>query len=137
MTEVYVDAGAASLESGVAPDDATTPRADPEALRALRHLAEAGVRVFVVRAGGWEPGPELVAVALDVLPAVPARPNAPAFYLTNDIERCQGSSARLRTVFIGGTPPNGSIRRCDAVARDVQAAAMEILAADAMAPSVR
>jgi hypothetical protein len=40
-------------------------------------------------------------------------------------------------VFIGGTPPNGSIRRCDAVARDVQAAAMEILVADAMAPGVR
>lgn len=137
MTEVYVDAGAAFLEAGVAPDDAATPRADPEVLRALRHLAEAGVRVFIVRAGGWEPGPELAAVALDVLPAVPARPNGPAFYLTNDIERCQGSSARLRTVFIGGAPPNGSIRRCDAVARDVQAAAMEILAADAMAPGVR
>jgi hypothetical protein len=38
-------------------------------------------------------------------------------------------------VLIGSPPPNGSVRRCDAVARDVQAAAMEILAADAMAPS--
>ena len=101
---------------------------DPEALRALRHLADAGVRVVVVRPDRLEPPDELRALAADVLPAVPGRPGAPAWYLTSDISRCQGSSARLRTVLIGGSPPNGSVRRCDAVARDVQAAAMEILA---------
>jgi len=37
-------------------------------------------------------------------------------------------------VLIGAAPPSGSVRRCDAVARDVQAAAMEILAAVAMPP---
>ena len=67
-----------------------------------------------------------------VVAEVPARPQAPAWYLTSDIERCRGSSAHLRTVLIGGAPPSGSVRRCDAVARDVQAAAMEILAAVAM-----
>jgi hypothetical protein len=37
-------------------------------------------------------------------------------------------------VLIGAAPPSGSVRRCDAVARDVQAAVMEILAAAAMPP---
>jgi len=108
---------------------------DPEAVRALRYLAEAGARIVLVRPDELDPPDELRAVATDVLDAVPARPGAPAWYLTSDIARCQGSSARLRTVLIGATPPNGSVRRCDAVARDVQAAAMEILAAVAMAPS--
>lgn len=135
MTEVYVDVGAASIESGVPTRDGIPP-VDTEALRALRHLADAGVRVFVVTAGGTQPSRELVSVAAAVLRAVPERPNAPAFYLTNDVERCQGSSARLRTVFIGGVPPN-AIRRCDAVARDIQTAALEILAADAMPQPAR
>ena len=136
MTEVYVDVGAASIESAAPHDEPNgPPAADQEAVRALRYLAEAGVRVIVVTAGGPQPSAELRAAADAVIDALPERPNAPAFYLTSDISRCQGSSARLRTVLIGGTPPTGSIRRCDAVARDVQAAAMEILATDAMAPS--
>jgi hypothetical protein len=140
VTEVYVDVAAAALGGG-APGSGSPeagPRvavADPEALRALRYLAEAGVRVVVVRPDRLEPPEDLLAVAEDVLTAVPDRPRAPAWYLTSDISRCRGSSARLRTVLVGGAPPNGSVRRCDAVARDVQAAAMEILAADAMAPA--
>lgn len=136
MTEVYVDVGVASIESGGAAPDSLALPGDPEAIRAMRHLAEAGVQVFLISPNGEEPAPILRAAARDVLRTVPERPNAPAFYLTNDIERCQGSSARLRTVFVGGAPPGGSIRRCDAVARDLQAAAMEILAADAMPPRV-
>jgi hypothetical protein len=146
VTDVYVDATAVSTEAGTAAAgvEAGAPAeappaggwpADAEALRALHHLRAAGVRVVVVEPNGWRAGSELRAAADAVVDAVPDRPNGPAWYLTSDIERCQGSSARLRTVFIGGTPPAGSIRRCDAVARDVQAAAMEILAADAMAPA--
>ncbi|HUQ43270.1 MAG TPA: hypothetical protein VM451_02500 [Candidatus Limnocylindria bacterium] len=136
MTEVYVDVGAASLEGATPSDEPNgSPAADQEAVRALRYLSEAGVRVIVVTGGGPQPSATLRAAADAVVDAVPERPNAPAFYLISDISRCQGSSARLRTVLIGGTPPTGSIRRCDAVARDIQAAAMEILAADAMAPS--
>ena len=132
MTEVYVDVGAASIEAA-APDGGVPP-VDPEAIRALHHLSEAGFRVFVITAGGSEPAADLRAVASGVLEAVPARPgdNDQAWYLTSDIDRCRGSSAYLRTVLIGGTPPGGSVRRCDAVARHVQAAAMEILAAEAM-----
>ena len=142
MTEVYVDVAAAALGGGMpgagSPDEdpgaARVAIADPEAVRALRYLADAGVRVVIVRPDALEPPDDLRALAADVLSAVPDRPTGPAWYLTSDISRCHGSSAHLRTVLIGGAPPNGSVRRCDAVARDVQAAAMEILAADAMAP---
>jgi hypothetical protein len=130
VTDVYVDVSAASLEAA-APEGGAPP-VDPEVIRALEHLTEAGVGVFVVTAGGAAPAPELRAVARKVVDAVPTLPTEQSWYLTSDIDRCQGSSAHLRTVFIGGTPPGGSVRRCDAVARDVQAAAMEILAAEAM-----
>ena len=74
MIEVYVDVAAASVEAG-GTEAGNQLAADPQAVRALRYLADAGIR---------------------------------------------------------GTPPTGSVRRCDAVARDLQAAAMEILAAVAM-----
>jgi hypothetical protein len=136
VTEVYVDVGAASQEGAFAPANSGggPPPSDPEAVRALSYLVEEGVRVVIVTAGGAQPSAELRAVASDVIAAVPDRPNAPAWYLTSDIARCQGSSARLRTVLIGGVPQGDTVRRCDAVVRDVQAAVMEILAADAMAP---
>lgn len=134
MTQVYVDVGAASMEAA-APVGGPPP-VDPETIRALRHLADAGVDVFIVTAGGPEPAPELRAAVRAVLDGVPIRPDEQAWYLTSSIDRCQGSSARLRTVFIGGVPPTGSVRRCDAVARDVQAAAMEILATEAMPVAV-
>jgi hypothetical protein len=128
VTEVYVDVAAATLGAGSAAPN-------PETIRALRYLADAGVRVLLVRSGATEePAPELLDLATEVLTAMPRRPRGPAWYLTSDIARCLGSSARLKTVLIGGAPPSGSVRRCDAVARDVQAAAMEILAAEAMSP---
>lgn len=129
MTEVYVDVAAACL------DGATATSPDPEAVRALGHLADAGVRVVLVLADAPAPPRELTRVAREVVAQLPPRPAGPAFYLTSDIARCQGSSAALQTVLIGSAPPSGSVRRCDTVARDVQAAAMEILAADAMAPA--
>ena len=132
MTEVYVDVAAASMELGG--EGATVRPSEPDAVRALRYLAESGIRVVIVAADGNRPDAELEGVAAEVVEAVPPHAPGPAWYLTSDIERCQGSSARLRTVLIGAAQPSGSIRRCDAVARDVQAAAMEILAAVAMPP---
>jgi hypothetical protein len=133
VTEVYVDVTAASMDQG-GENGGQARAAEPEAVRALRYLADSGIRVVVVAAEGARPDAELEGVAAEVVSAVPPRPHGPAWYLTSDIERCQGSSARLRTVLIGAAPPSGSVRRCDAVARDVQAAAMEILAAIAMPP---
>ena len=134
MTEVYVDVAAASMEQGAEPGGGVRA-AEPEAIRALRYLAESGIRVVLVTTDGIRPDADLRAIAAEVVGAVPPRPREPSWYLTNEIERCQGASARLRTVLIGAAPPSGSVRRCDAVARDVQAAAMEILAAVAMPSS--
>jgi hypothetical protein len=128
VTTVYVDVAAACLDGSAA----AAP--DPEAVRSLRHLADAGVRVVLVQADAQEPAAELRAVGSEIIRTIPPRPAGPAYYLTSDIARCQGSSAHLRTVLIGAAPPSGTVRRCDAVARDVQAAAMEILVDDAMAP---
>jgi hypothetical protein len=130
VTEVYVDVAAASMEQGG--DGGAVRPAEHEAVRALRYLADSGIRVVVVAADGTRPDAELEGVAAEVVTAVPSRPRGPAWYLTSEIDRCRGASARLRTVLIGAAQPSGSVRRCDAVARDVQAAAMEILAAVAM-----
>jgi hypothetical protein len=72
VTEVYVDVGAASIE-GAAPNDEPhgAPAADLEAVRALRYLSEAGVRVVVVTAGGSQPSAELRAVADAVVETLP------------------------------------------------------------------
>jgi hypothetical protein len=134
VTEVYVDVEAASMEQG-GEHPGGIRVAEPEAVRALRYLAESGVRVVIVAADGARPDAELAGVAADVVTAVPPRSRGQAWYLTSEIERCRGSSAHLRTVLIGAAQPSGSVRRCDAVARDVQAAAMEILAAVAMPSS--
>lgn len=131
--EVYVDVSAASVEPGGGEPGAIAS-ADPEAIRALRHLAEAGIRVLLVAADGAAPAAELAEVAAEIISGPPEHARGPAWYLTSDVTRCVGASARLRTVLIGAAPPSGSVRRCDAVARDVQAAAMEILAAVAMPP---
>ena len=136
MTEVFVDVAAASGEAA-ASEAGGPPQAHPEAVRALRYLADSGIRVVLVTSNGGRPPAELTEIAADVQASAPARPRGPAWYLTSDISRCGGATARLRTVLIGGTPPSGSVRRCDSVARDVQAAAMEILAAIAMPPAAR
>jgi hypothetical protein len=132
LTEVYIDVAAASMEQRS--EDGSAALAEPEAVRALRYLADSGIRVVLVTASGVRPSAELEGVAAEVVAAVPPRPPGPSWYLTSDIARCSGASATLRTVLIGAAQPSGSIRRCDAVARDVQAAAMEILAAVAMPP---
>jgi len=127
VTDVYVDVEAASI------DAAAELSTDPESVRAIRYLREAGLRVILVTGGG-SPPPDLREAADEDVSRVPARPRDASWYLTTEVGRCQGATARLRTVLIGAAPPFGSVRRCDAVARDLQAAAMEILAADAMLP---
>jgi len=129
VTRVYVDIEAAAI--GGSPESANL---DPAALRSLAFLTEAGHEVIVVAAAETEPAAELRAVAHEVVNEVPVRPEASAWYLTTEVERCLGASAKLRTVLIGAAPPAGSIHRCDAVARDLQTAALELLASEAMPP---
>lgn len=127
MSRIYVDVDAAEIAGPGAP-----PSLDPVAVRSLRFLGEAGNEVVLVTNGGDPPSPELRSVAAEVITSVPQRPGETSWYLTAEVERCTGASARLRTVLIGSAPPAGSIHRCDGVARDLHAAALEVLATEAM-----
>ncbi|MBI3751428.1 MAG: hypothetical protein HY263_07210 [Chloroflexi bacterium] len=132
MTRIYVDAEAVAVHgaSGLA--------LDPGAVRSLQILADAGHEVVVVAGNPGAVAEVLRQLAtaikptLPTVPRVPTGPTARAWYLTTAVERCQGVSAKVRTVLIGAAPAPGSIHRCDAVARDIQAAALEILASEAM-----
>lgn len=123
MTRVFLDPGTAVIESGGA--------VDPAALRSLRHLVDAGHELVLVDQTEV-PTADLRALAADVIGAVPALPAERSWYLTDDVEHCREMTARVRTVLIGASLPPGSIHRCDSVARDLQAAVMEILASEAM-----
>jgi hypothetical protein len=123
VTRVFLDPGTAVIENGGA--------VDPAALRSLRHLVDAGHELVVIDPPG-ESVLELRELADRVVDAVPQLPEERSWYLTDDVEHCREMTARVRTVLIGAAPPPGSIHRCDSVARDLQAAVMEILASEAM-----
>jgi hypothetical protein len=123
VTRVFLDPGTAVIENGGA--------VDPAALRSLRHLVDAGHELVVIDPPG-ESVLELRELADRVVDAVPQLPEERSWYLTDDVEHCREMTARVRTVLIGASPPPGSIHRCDSVARDLQAAVMEILASEAM-----
>ena len=142
MTRVYLDA-----EVATAPGPGDGGRIDDAAVQSLRFLVEAGHEVVLVapavpgdaaERGDSPPTsapPELPRDLIrGVVDAVPPRPAISGWYLTASVERCHGTSARTRTVLIGGQPPAGAIHRCDAVARDLRAAVLEILASEAMPP---
>ena len=122
MTRVFLDPGTAVIENDGA--------VDPAALRSLRHLVDAGHELVLVDQPAVSH--DLRELAADVVDAVPPLPDERSWYLTNDVEHCREMTARVRTVLIGASPPPGSIHRCDSVARDLQAAIMEILASEAM-----
>jgi hypothetical protein len=126
VTRVYLDPGTA-IDNGTL---------DPAALRSLGHLVEAGHELVLVGGAGGA-RTELATLASHVVAAVPPRPDVEAWYLTEDVDSCQQLTARVRTVLIGASPPAGSVHRCDTVARSVQAAIMEILAAEAMTGATR
>jgi hypothetical protein len=125
VTQVYVDRDA--LASG--PDGGHG--IDADAVRSLGFLEDSGHEIVLV--GELAATDALLADrAGSLIPEAPVQPDEPAWYLTTDVERCIGRSARLRTVLVGTAPEKGAIHRCDAIARDLQAAVLEILAAEAM-----
>ena len=134
MTRVYVDLEVLSTGGGAGrPVDTGT--ADLAAVRSLDHLVDAGHELVLVA------DPPIAAGAVAGIPgglaeaavtAAPAEPGTAAWYLTSDVNRCRGRSARLRTILVGRSPAPGAVHRCDSLARDVRAAVLEILAAEAM-----
>jgi hypothetical protein len=127
VTTVYVD------QDAVLDDSHATRGLSEGALRSLGFLRDAGHEVVLVSpsagVGEADPATEFTRIPIE---AVPIRPPEPAWYLTTDADNCQGRSARLRTVLVGSAPAPAAIHRCDAIARDVPAAVLEILAAEAM-----
>jgi hypothetical protein len=130
VTKVYVD------EAAILGDSHGARAFSEDALRSLGLLRESGHDVVLVGDPGGPPSEAGPKGDWSRLPtgSVPARPDQPAWYLTTDADRCQGRSAHLRTVLVGSTPEPAAIHRCDALARDVPAAVLEILAAEAMRP---
>jgi hypothetical protein len=130
VTTVYVD------QDAVLDESRGTRGFSEGALRSLGFLRDAGHEVVLVadprpRTGEVDLPTEWTRIAIE---AIPTRPAELAWYLTTDADRCQGRSARLRTVLVGSAPAPAAIHRCDALARDVPSAVLEILAAEAMRP---
>jgi hypothetical protein len=134
VTRVYVDLEVLSAGGGARrPVDLAA--VDLAAVRSLDHLVDAGHELVLVadrRSARGAVAGISGALAEAVVTAVPSEPDAAAWYLTSDPERCRGRSARLRTILVGRSPAPAAIHRCDSLARDVRAAVLEILAAEAM-----
>lgn len=131
MTTVYVDTRAL-LVAGVAGPDAA--RLAPDADSALGHLREAGHHVVLLGSAGI--GLEEVGSGRIRLAELPDDPQG--WMVAGDAAACaQGRPYRhLRTILVGPAAPSRGLasRTCDLEARDLTAAALTILAAEAMEP---
>jgi hypothetical protein len=134
VTRVYVDLEVLSTRGGTRrPVDVGA--VDLTAVRSLDHLVDAGHELVLVADAPIAPGAVAgipASISEAAVTAVPSEPRSAAWYLTSDADRCRGRSARLRTILVGRSPVPGAIHRCDSLARDVRAAVLEILAAEAM-----
>ena len=134
MTRVYVDLEVLSTGGGASrPVDASA--ANVAAVRSLDHLVDAGHELVLVADPPIAPGAVTGipgGLTETAVTAVPVEHGTAAWYLTSDADRCRGRSARLRTILVGRSPAPGAVHRCDSLARDVRAAVLEILAAEAM-----
>lgn len=117
MTAIYVDPSAAAV---------------PDAADHLAHLLETGHELFLVG-----DSPEGMAEALPGatrIGAVPADADRQGWYVTADPQVCADRHGGIRTLLVG---PRAAVTarplpRCDAEARDLAAAVLEILSRDAM-----
>ena len=116
MTDIYLDPLAAAM---------------PDAADQLRHLADTGHRLHVLGAT-----PPALAGALDVEEAdeLPSSPVAGSWLLTASSDLCGERRPPLSSMFIGPKPAPSPrpAPRCDADARDLAAAVLEILRREAM-----
>jgi hypothetical protein len=134
VTRVYVDLEVLSTGGGTR-RPVGVGAVDLTAVRSLDHLVEAGHELVFVADPPIEPDAVAGipgALTAAAVTAVPSEPRTAAWYLTSDADRCRGRSARLRTILVGRSQPPGAVHRCDSLARDVRAAVLEILAAEAM-----
>jgi hypothetical protein len=96
----------------------------------LAHLLDADHELVLV-APTDHPGAPLMAWA-GHLPAMPDPPAPGSWFVTGDPETCGDRQASLRTILVGPRAAGQRPTRCDATARDLREAVLEILAAHAM-----
>jgi hypothetical protein len=116
MTDIYLDRGAAAL---------------PDAADQLRHLTETGHRILVL----GDPPPALAAIpSVDGVEALPEVPDPGSWLLTADAQLCSERRPPMASMLIGPRPAPSPrpAPRCDADARDLAAAVLEILRREAM-----
>ncbi len=104
--------------------------ADPDVADRLAHLADAGHRLVLI-GDRSHPAAGLPAWAR-VVPTLPDAAPRGSWYLTADPTTCGDRRPGLRTVLIGPRETIPRPTRCDATARDLRDAVLEILTADAM-----
>lgn len=116
MSDVYIDPSVAAM---------------PDAGEQLAHLIDTGHAVLVV--DGPEDPPAMPLGALRVA-AVPDTVTEGAWRVTADPEICGEHRAGMRTLLVGpkAAPARRPTPRCDAEARDLAAAVLEILSRDVM-----
>jgi hypothetical protein len=117
MTAIYVDPSAAGV---------------PDAADHLAHLLETGHELILV--GDC---PEAIVNALPGatrLAEVPADAARTGWYVTADPRICAERHGGIRTLLVGPrpAPTTRPVPRCDAEARDLATAVLEILSRDAM-----
>jgi hypothetical protein len=117
MTDIYIDPSVSGM---------------PDAAEHLTHLPESGHSLILV---GDCPAP--VAAALPdatLAPVMPDRVAAGSWYVSSDPAMCGERRAGLQTLLVGPrlAPSPRPGPRCDAEARDLASAVLEILRRDVM-----
>ena len=131
MTPVYIDPEVLFVQSGIG--RAVASAASSDAAEALENLAETGHELILLSNAPIalpDGFPRLRhASQIDPEPGT-------SWYLTADPESCGQRRPGLHTMLVGPGPATrrATIQRCDIQTRDLHAAAIEILAREAMAP---
>ena len=125
VTRVYIDPPVLFASAGAA--------VSSDAAEALANLAETGHELILLTSA-----PVALPEGFPPLRQTSRIDPAPAtsWYLTADPESCGQRRPGLRTMLVGPGPATrrATIQRCDIQTRDLHAAAIEILAREAMAP---
>ena len=117
MIDIYIDPSVAGM---------------PDAAEHLTHLVESGHKLILVG-----DAPALVAAALpgaSLVDVMPDRVAAGSWYVSSDPAMCGDRRAGLQTLLVGPrlAPSPRPGPRCDAEARDLASAVLEILRLDVM-----
>lgn len=117
MTDIYIDPSVAGM---------------PDAADHLTHIVDSGHNLFLV---GGAPAPVAAGLPGAVPVAVmPDRVEAGSWYVSSDPAMCGDRRAGLQTLLVGPrlAPSPRPGPRCDAEARDLASAVLEILRRDVM-----